>query len=79
MQNDVEYQAALAKAGRVISSKAFSPASQDQIEEARKLIDACDKCICPITSFGAYNVENEGLMKYALEKGKLISNGDFEI
>lgn len=76
MENDLEGAAAQAGAAEVIFSKAFYPASQEQIREAKKLIDECRECICAVKEFGPYNEWNRELLLYAEQTGKAVKMPD---
>lgn len=71
MENDIETDTARAAASKVLSVKAFFPATAEQLSEAKKLIDACRECICVVKSFGPLNEYNRELMEYAKSTGKL--------
>lgn len=75
-ENDMDYGVAKAVAAKVISAKAFYHINEEQVQEAKDVMDICDNCICTLDSFGPLNKENEMLMDYANECGKLI---DIEI
>lgn len=70
-KNDVEYATALAAASELVSTEAFCPITEDDMMRAKQLIDQCEKCICTLDTFGAYNRENEALRDYAERVGKL--------
>lgn len=71
MENDLETDTARAAASQVLSTKAFFPATAEQLSEAKKLIDTSRECICAVKSFGPLNECNRELMEYAKSTGKL--------
>lgn len=71
MENDLETNMARAAATKAVVSKPFCPASKEEVEEAKKLIDICASCICAVESFGPLNEQNRELMEYAKARGKL--------
>ena len=73
-ENDVEYKAAVALASEVVSEKAFYPVGQDKVQEAKRLIDSCKKCICAVEEFGPLNEANRELAEYARRIGKTGKN-----
>lgn len=70
-ENDIEYQTAKALASQVVSSKAFHPIEDGQIDKAREYIDSCSRCISRLTEFGPLNEANRKLIEYAESIGKL--------
>lgn len=72
-RNDVEFSTANAL-GKVIYTEAFYPIEEKHIEEAKKIMDKCEKCICAIKKFGPYNEGNRILLEYAKKTGKLENN-----
>lgn len=72
-ENDVEYATAVATASEIVSCKAFYPIKEAQVKRAKAIMDQCTSCICSLQSFGPYNKENEQLLQYAKEQGKLVT------
>lgn len=72
-ENDVEYGVARAISSKVVSTKAFFPIEEQQLKQAKQLIDSCHNCICALNSFGPYNQENQLLKDYAKAQGKLVT------
>ena len=70
--NDLEMDAAAACASALICTEAFEPVPGEKIDEARAMIDTCEKVICPVKKFGTYNQENMELLEYAKSRGKLL-------
>lgn len=70
-ENDVEMDAARACASERIVAKAFTSITQEQIEEGKRMIDRCEKVLCPLTTFGPLNEGNRQLAEYAKKSGKL--------
>ena len=73
-ENDVEYKAAMALASAIVAEKAFYPVGQDKVQEAKRLIDSCKKCICAVEEFGPLNEANRELAEYARRIGKTGKN-----
>lgn len=70
-ENDLDFPAAMSLAARVISEKPFEMISEEREQEAVRLIDGCERVICPLDSFGAMNEANRRLKEYAERTGKL--------
>jgi len=70
-ENDVEADMAKVAAAEVIITKAFSPATPEQVKAAKELMDRCRECICAVREFGPFNESSRELMEYAKETGKL--------
>ncbi|MBQ7795308.1 MAG: ABC transporter ATP-binding protein [Lachnospiraceae bacterium] len=71
-ENDVDYPVARALAEAVITTPAFEPISENEIETAKRKIDDCEKVICCKEKFGSFEKANEELVQYAREQRKLI-------
>lgn len=74
-ENDVDLPVASALASKVIKSGAFSPVSEEQLAEAKALVDRSEAvidCGCP----GPANAE---LLEYAKARGKRILTGLAEV
>lgn len=69
-ENDIDYAIAASVAAKVVSVKAFFPIGEEETAEAKRLIDACDGCICTLDSFGPQNEANRDLKEYAVRCGK---------
>lgn len=69
-ENDMDYAVARAIAAKVVSVKAFYPIGEEQIAEAKRVIDGCGRCICTLDSFGPQNEANRELREYAVRRGK---------
>lgn len=69
-ENDMEMDAARACASRVIIATAFAPITEKEIQEAKKVIDGCERVICALRSFGPLNEANRELAEYAKSHGK---------
>ena len=69
-ENDVEYADAQALAAQVIAEKAFYPIGEQRLEQAKKILDQCEECICPSDEFGPLGEANRQLAEYALKTGK---------
>lgn len=70
-QNDLDYPAAKALSAGMAEVPEFEPADTAVIEQAKKLMDSCDRVICTRTHFGTYETYNKKLYEYALSQGKL--------
>lgn len=70
-ENDLDFPAAAALAARVIAEKPFEMISEERKKEAVRLIDRCERVICPLDSFGTTNEANRRLKEYAERIGKL--------
>lgn len=70
-ENDLDFPAASALAAKVIAEKPFEMISEEREQEAVRLIDGCERVICPLDSFGAMNEANRRLKEYAERIGKL--------
>lgn len=65
-QNDLDYPSAKALATKVVEAAAFEPVAEELIEEAKRLIDSCEKVICVRQQFGKYEEYNRKLYEYAI-------------
>ncbi len=72
-ENDLDYPSAKALATEVVKTVAFEPVAYELIEEAKRLIDSCEKVICVRQQFGAYEEYNRKLYEYAAAENKLTS------
>lgn len=70
-ENDIEYRIAEATASQVLHAEAFAPIEEVHLIQGKALIDQCRSCICSLQTFGAFNMANRELRKYAKEQGKL--------
>lgn len=70
-ENDLDFPAAVSLAARVISEKPFELISEEHEQAAVRLIDGCERVICPLDSFGTMNEANRRLREYAKKIGKL--------
>jgi len=73
-ENDLEMGAARAFASQVISVPAFHPMDEKALEEAKKVLDQCERAICPLQEFGPLNEANKALRDYARVKGILCGD-----
>ncbi len=71
-ENDIDFEGARHMANEVITEKAFSPITEDTLARARKVMEQCDRVICPLQCFGALNEANRVLREKAAEKGLLV-------
>lgn len=70
-ENDRDTAAAEALAVKVIKEAAFCRIKSEKVEMAKREIDRCKTVICTLSDFGEGNKENEELMLYAKQRGKL--------
>ena len=70
-ENDTDFPVAVSLASGVISEKPFEMISRENEQAAAKLIDGCERVICPLDCFGAMNEANRRLREYAERTGKL--------
>ena len=71
-ENDIDYPVAAALAQTVIAAKPYLPTTSEEIENAKRRIDAVPTVIdggCPV---GEYNKANGELLAYAEEHGKTV-------
>ncbi|MBR5047880.1 MAG: ABC transporter ATP-binding protein [Eubacterium sp.] len=66
-ENDIDYSAAVALAAEVVSVKAFSSISDEEMSRARELIDQCDEVICTLDldKIGEYGDKLKELYQYS--------------
>ena len=64
-ENDVEFVAAKAMAVQLVLERAFYPIDEKKVQEAKKIMDSCGKCICAVEQFGPLNEANRQLAEYA--------------
>lgn len=72
-ENDLDFPVARALAAQVVSQAAFEPAGKEQFEQARALIEQCNRVLCAPQSAGTFNEQNCRLQAYAEKQGKLVS------
>lgn len=70
-ENDKDTASAEALAAKVIKEAAFCRIKSEKVEMAKREIDRCKTVICTLSDFGEWNRENEELMLYAKQRGKL--------
>lgn len=68
-ENDVDYALAYDLATEVVSEKPFEPISDAAFEEARGILEGCDRLVCCLDSFGTGNARNADLVDLARELG----------
>lgn len=76
-KGDVDHEAALALAGRVIEEQAFEPVSPEKFEEGLTCMKNCRYVINCLSDFGTMNQKNKELVTLAGELGKLITIEEF--
>ena len=64
-ENDVEFVAAKAMAAQLVWERSFYPIDEKKVQEAKKIMDSCGKCICTVEQFGPLNEGNRQLAEYA--------------
>lgn len=72
-ENDADYTVAKALAVSVITEDAFEPVSEKKAELALLQMKDCSKVICTVKQFGTMNRENERLLRWAQENGRLCN------
>lgn len=70
-ENDLDYPCAKALAAKVITVEAFEEIGIDSLEEAKKIMDTCQRVYCPLEKFGKANDANRILKDYAMQTRKL--------
>lgn len=70
-ENDKDTASAEALAVTTIKESAFHNIKKEKVELAKREIDRCQTVICTLSDFGEWNQENEALMQYAKQEGKL--------
>ena len=71
-ENDIDVAVARPLAGKLISTAPYMPVSEENVAEAKQMIDRVKfviDCGCPA---GEYNRANSGLITYARERGKKV-------
>ena len=71
-KNDLDYEAAIHLAARIISEEAFSQIRESTWRRAWEEICSCKKVLCPLEQFGELNMANRRLRDMAEEQGWLI-------
>ncbi len=71
-KNDLDYPVASALASQTVAEEPFEPIGKDAREKAAELIRACQKVLCPLSSFGPMNEENRRLRNMAAGNGWLV-------
>ena len=72
MPNDIDVSVASSLAAEVVCTEPFMPVTEEQTEEARRLIDLSEivvVCGCPE---GEFNRPNRELERYAVSRGKTV-------
>lgn len=70
-ENDLDYPGAKALAAKILTVRAFDEIGEEILEEAKRMVDTCEKVFCPLEKFGKANEANRLLKDYAIQKGKL--------
>lgn len=72
-ENDLDYPVARALAARIVSVRAFERIGEEQMQQARQLMQQCDRVICMLdfAYTGSLSKELLSLLEYAREKGKV--------
>ena len=50
---------------QLVLERAFYPIDEKKVQEAKKIMDSCGKCICAVEQFGPLNEANRQLAEYA--------------
>lgn len=69
-ENDLDYPVAKALAAELIAGKAYRPIDEKTMEQALFTMRQCEKVVCALPEFGAYNEENHRLWLAAQAEGK---------
>lgn len=75
-ENDVDYQVARSLSNKTIKSKSFMEATDNELEEAKELIDRSTVVLNTGQSFLGINKRNKELIQYALENKIPVINYD---
>ena len=72
-ENDLDYPSALALAVKTVNVKSFTKVADKDLEQAKKLMDSCEKVLCPLTeeAMTGFAAPLRELKAYALSLGKL--------
>lgn len=74
-ENDLDWPVAKALAAETVSESPFEPVSQAKLEQAKKILEKCDRVICCREKFGSLESFQEELLRYAQEIGRTIQTG----
>lgn len=74
-ENDLDWPVAKALAAETVSESPFEPVSQAKLEQAKKILEKCDRVICFREKFGSLESFQEELLRYAQEIGRTIQTG----
>lgn len=74
-ENDLDFPVAKALAAETVSESPFEPVSQAKLEQAKKILENCDRVICCREKFGSMESFQQELLRYAEEIGRTIQTG----
>ena len=74
-ENDLDFPVAKALAAETVSESPFEPVSQAKLEQAKKILENCDRVICCREKFGSMESFQQELLRYAKEIGRTIQTG----
>lgn len=72
-KNDLDYPAAKALGGCIVTAEAFEPVGEELVAEAKGWIDRCSRVICCKEDFGSLEWANKELLRYARQIGKKVA------
>ncbi|MGN0667457.1 MAG: ABC transporter ATP-binding protein [Huintestinicola sp.] len=73
-ENDLDHPTASSLASELISEKAFSRITDENMDRAYASIRRCGKAYCTLTEFGEINYELKRLREFAEENGFLVND-----
>lgn len=74
-ENDLDWPVAKALAAETVSESPFEPVSQAKLEQAKKILENCNRVICCREKFGSMESFQQELLRYAEEIGRTIQTG----
>lgn len=69
-ENDLDYPAAKALSAELIAEKAYEPVADATLRRALEVLARCEKVVCTLPAFGAWQEANRRLWQAAKESGK---------
>ncbi len=71
-ENDLDYPVAKALSAVLVSEKAYEPVADATMRRALDVLARCEKAVCTLPAFGAWQEANRRLWQAAQESGKKI-------
>ena len=68
-ENDIDCEAALMLATKVVREEAYQPVTQKTMQEAVDALRSCEAVLCTLEKFGPYNQENRVLLEESEKTG----------